>query len=82
LTGGVYIQDYLYDQTYWDANAGAMSPPTQRKDVTYNGSVGLNWAFWKYGSFICQFSATGVDSNVPYNSYNRYITMAGLECRY
>lgn len=82
LTGGVYIQDYLYDQTYWDANAGAMSPPTQRKDVTYSGSVGLNWAFWKYGSFICQFSATGVDSNVPYNSYNRYITMAGLEFRY
>lgn len=83
LTGGVFIQDYLYDQTYPDAyKLGASSPPTRRKDITYNGSVGINWAFWKYGSFICQASFTGVDSNIPTNSYQREIYMAGLEFRY
>ena len=82
LTGGVFIQDYLYDQTYFDIKAGAVSPPTRRRDVTYNGSIGLNWAFWKYASLICQMSATGVDSNIPYNAYTREIYMAGFEFRY
>lgn len=82
LTGGVFIQDYLYDQTYYDPKVGAASPPTRRRDVTYNGSIGLNWAFWKYASLICQVSATGVDSNIPYNAYSREIYMAGLEFRY
>ena len=83
LTGGIYIQDYLYDQLYQEFNGTAWSNQTnKRRDVTYSGSVGLNWAFWKYGSFICQASFTGVDSNIPFNAYQREIYMAGFEFRY
>jgi tetratricopeptide (TPR) repeat protein len=78
LTGGVYMQDYLYDQPDLVTANGLV----KRRDVTYNGSIGLNWAFWKHGSFICQFSATGVDSNIPINAYTRELYMAGLEFRY
>jgi len=80
LTGGVNIQDYLYEQYYMAADGS--KPALQRRDVTYNGSIGLNWAFWKHGTFICQFSETSVDSNIPYNAYSREIYMAGLEFRY
>ena len=82
LTGGIYVQDYEYGQIYWDIPAGAWSNPTKRRDITYSGSVGLNWAFWKYASFICQASFTGVDSNIPVNEYERETYMAGFEFRY
>ena len=80
LTGGIYLQDYQYDQTYQKADGTWHTD--KRTDFTYNGSIGLNWAFWKYGSFICQYSSTIVDSNMPVNSYGRDIYMAGFEFRY
>ena len=83
VTGGIYIQDYLYAQTYPELNNNVWAPISkERRDVTYSGSIGLNWAFWTYGSLICQFSTTGVESNIPLNAYTRELYMAGLEFRY
>ena len=81
LTGGAYFQDYRYEQP-WQESDGSGQNPKKRRDITYNASIGLNWAFWKYGSVICQYSKTTVDSNMPVNSYDRDIYMAGLEFRY
>ena len=80
LTGGVYMQYYLYEQPYQEADLSWHTD--KRKDNTYNGSVGLTWAFWKHGSFICQYSTTGVDSNMPVYSNSRDLYMAGFEFRY
>ena len=80
LTGGVYIQNYLYEQTYQEADLSWNT--AKRRDNTYNGSVGLTWAFWKHGSFICQYSRTEAVSNMPVNTYNRDMYMAGFEFRY
>lgn len=80
LTGGIYIQNYLYDQTYQETDGSSVTD--KRKDITYNGSIGLNWAFWKYASLICQYSVTGVDSNIPVNKYGRDSYMVGLEFRF
>lgn len=74
------MQDYLYEQPIQEADGSSHND--KRKDITYNGSIGLNWAFWKYGSLICQYSATGVDSNMPVNSYSRDLYMAGFEFHY
>ncbi|PKN20252.1 MAG: hypothetical protein CVU71_00185 [Deltaproteobacteria bacterium HGW-Deltaproteobacteria-6] len=82
VTGGVYLQTYSYEQSYQEADGTTPVGKRKRKDATYNGSVGLNWAFWKHGSLICQYSATEVDSNMPVNSYSRDIYMAGFEFRY
>ena len=81
LTGGAYFQDYSYEQP-WQESDGSVQNNKKRRDTTYNGSIGLNWAFWKYGSVICQYSKTTVDSNMPVNSYDRDIYMAGIEFRY
>jgi tetratricopeptide (TPR) repeat protein len=80
LTGGVYMQYYLYEQPYQETDLSTNT--AKRRDNTYNGSIGLTWAFWKHGSFICQYSTTGVDSNMPVNSYSRDMYMAGFEFRY
>ena len=80
LTGGIYIQDYLSYQPYLETDGSTNN--AQRRDVTYTGTVGLTWAFWKYGSFICQYNATGADSNIPVYKYGRDIYLAGFEFRY
>lgn len=80
LTGGIYRQDYLYVQTYQETDGTAQTD--KRKDTTYNGSIGLNWAFWKHANLILQYSTTGVDSNIPANKYGRDLYLAGLEFRY
>ncbi|OPY87025.1 MAG: Tetratricopeptide repeat protein [Smithella sp. PtaU1.Bin162] len=80
LTGGIYIQNYLYDQTYQETDGSSVTD--KRKDITYSGSIGLNWAFWKHASLICQYSTTGAYSNIPVNKYGRDLYMAGLEFRY
>ncbi|MCG6535518.1 MAG: hypothetical protein L7F78_12700, partial [Syntrophales bacterium LBB04] len=80
LTGGAYVQYFLYEQVYQETDGSIQN--AKRKDETYNGSVGLTWAFWKYGSFICQYNKTEAGSNIPANKYNRDTYMAGFEFRY
>lgn len=80
ITGGAAWQDYRYDQPYVDdaGNPGM----TARWDKVYTGSVGMNWVFSRYASFIVQYTRTKNDSNIPVYSYERDLYMSGFEFRY
>ncbi len=80
VTGGASWQNYQYDQPYMDdqGNPGMIA----RKDRNYTGSLGTNWAFSRYASFIVQYTRTKNDSNIPVYSYERDLYMSGFEFRY
>lgn len=80
VTGGAAWQNYRYDQPYLDndGNPGM----TARRDKVYTGSLGLNWTFSRYASFIIQYNRTKNDSNIPVYSYERDLYMSGFEFRY
>ncbi|MFH0801732.1 MAG: tetratricopeptide repeat protein [bacterium] len=75
LTGSAFYQNYSNETDY-----GIVK--TTRKDKVYTGSLGLAWKFWKYASFIAQYTRTQNESNVPIYEYNRDQYTAGFEFRY
>ena len=80
VTGGAALQNYKYEQPYLDDQG--IPGRIARKDRNYNGSLGLNWAFSRYASFIVQYTRTKNDSNIPVYSYERDLYMSGFEFRY
>ena len=80
VTAGASWQNYKYEQPYIDdqGNSGMAA----RKDNSYTGSIGTNWAFSRYASFIVQYTRTKNNSNIPIYSYERDLYMSGFEFRY
>jgi len=76
LTGSAFFQIFANA-----INFGGPQPQT-RKDQVYTGSAGLAWRFWKYASFIAQYTRTENLSNVAIFEYNRDQYAAGFEFRY
>ncbi len=75
LTGSAFFQDF---DNAINFGAGLQT----REDKVYTGSAGLAWRFWKYASFIAQYTRTDNKSNVAIFEYNRDQYAGGFEFRY
>jgi tetratricopeptide (TPR) repeat protein len=75
ITGSGFFQEYSNETDF-----GVIK--TTRRDTVYTGSMGLTWKFWKYASFIAQYTRTQSNSNVVIFEYNRDQYTAGFEFRY
>ncbi|MBI4632764.1 MAG: tetratricopeptide repeat protein [Deltaproteobacteria bacterium] len=80
LTGGAFFQDFKFDQSYQEKDGSTQN--ITRRDKVFNGSVGLNWVFWKDTSLIVQVTRTKADSNIPAYEYTRNLYSAGFEFRF
>lgn len=77
LYGEAWRQNY--DNIHSSTLNSVFGPPRSRKDELYQGSIALNWEFYKHTRLVLQFIAIRSDSNLVQFDYDREIYLAGIE---